>query len=146
MKLLMIYTERFAYKTSVKTLEFEPEISEESSLDNALVGFIHVEQKDGENISYVETKMVKNLKWAARKNNTRKIVLHSFAHLSETKASTEITKQLLDNSEKRLQRADYEVYKTPFGYYLDLDLRAPGNPFSRLFKEIKVPMNDKKGE
>ena len=136
MRLLMIYTERFAYTTSVKTIESEPDISEESAIDNALLGFIHVEEKDGGNLPYVETKMVKNLKWAARKNSTRKIVLHSFAHLSETKASPEITKQLLDNSEKRLQSADYEVYKTPLGYFLDLDLRAPGNSFARLFKEI----------
>ena len=136
MRLLMIYAERFAYKTSVKTLESEPVISEQNAIDNVLAGFIHVEEKDGGNLPYVETKMVKNLKWAARKNNTKKIILHSFAHLSETKASPEITKQLLDNSEKRLQSADYEVYKTPFGYLLDLDLRAPGSSFARLFKEI----------
>ena len=136
MKLLMIYTERFAYKTSVKALDSEPEISEESAVDQALVGFIHVEEKDAANLPYVETKLVKNLKWAARKNKTRKIVLHSFAHLSESKASPEITKQLLDSSERRLQGAGYEVYKTPLGYFLDLDLRAPGNSFARLFTEI----------
>ena len=136
MKLLMIYAERFAYKTSVKAVESAPEITEEKIIENALVGFIHIEEKDEENISNVETKMIKNLKWAARKNNTNKILLHSFAHLSETKASPEITKQLLDNSEKRLQKANYEVYQTPFGYFLDLDLKAPGSSFARLFKVI----------
>jgi hypothetical protein len=136
MKLLMIYAERFAYKTSVKAVESASEITEEKIIENALVGFIHIEEKDEENISNVETKMIKNLKWAARKNNTNKILLHSFAHLSETKASPEITKQLLDNSEKRLQKANYEVYQTPFGYFLDLDLKAPGSSFARLFKEI----------
>jgi len=136
MKLLMIYAERFAYRTSVKAVESAPEVSEEKAIENALVGFIHAEEKDEESISYVETKMIKNLKWAARKNDTKKIVLHSFAHLSETKASPEITKQLLDNSEKRLQNADYQVYQTPFGYFLDLDLKAPGSSFARLFKKI----------
>lgn len=136
MRLLMIYAERFAYRTSVKAVESAPEVTEEKVIENVLVGFIHAEEKDEENISYVETKMIKNLKWAARKNNTKKIVLHSFAHLSETKASPEITKQLLDNLEKRLQKADYEVYQTPFGYFLDLDLKAPGNSFARLFKEV----------
>ena len=80
--------------------------------------------------------MIKNLKWAARKNNTKKIVLHSFTHLSESKTSSEITKQLLDNSEQRLKKADYEVHQTPFGYFLDLDVKAPGNPLARLFKDI----------
>ena len=78
--------------------------------------------------------MIKNLKWAARKNETKKIVLHSFTHLSESKASSEMTKQLLDNSEKRLKEAKYEVYQTPFGYFLDLDVKTPGNPLARLFK------------
>jgi len=132
----MIYAERFAYRTSVKAVESAPEVTEEKVIENVLVGFIHAEEKDEDNISYVETKMIKNLKWAARKNDTKKIVLHSFAHLSGTKASPEITKQLLDNSEKRLQEADYEVYQTPFGYFLDLDLKAPGNSFARLFKEV----------
>jgi len=136
MRLLMIYAERFAYRTSVKAVESAPEVTEEKVIENVLVGFIHAEEKDEDNISYVETKMIKNLKWAARKNDTKKIVLHSFAHLSGTKASPEITKQLLDNSEKRLQEADYEVYQTPFGYFLDLDLKAPGNSFARLFKEV----------
>ena len=136
MRLLMIYADRFAYRTSVKAVESAPEVTEEKVIENVLIGFIHSEEKDEENISYVETKMIKNLKWAARKNNTKKIMLHSFAHLSETKASPEITKKLLDNSEKRLQKADYEVYQTPFGYFLDLDLKAPGNSFARLFKEV----------
>ncbi len=136
MRLLMIYAEIFAYRTSVKAVESAPEVTEEKVIENVLVGFIHAEEKDEDNTSYVETKMIKNLKWAARKNNTKKILLHSFAHLSETKASPEITKQLLDNSEKRLQNADYQVYQTPFGYFLDLDLKAPGSSFARLFKEV----------
>ena len=136
MRLLMIYADRFAYKTSVKAVESAPDVDEEKVIENALIGFIHAEEKDEDNISYAGTKLVKNLKWAARKNGTQKIVLHSFAHLSGSKASSETTKQLLDNSEQRLKNADYEVFQTPFGYYLDLDMKAPGNSFARLFKEV----------
>jgi len=132
----MIYADKFAYKTSLKSLESASETTEQNIIENAVVGFIHVEEKDEANFSNVETKLVKNLKWAARKNNTEKIVLHSFTHLSESKASSEITKQLLDNSEQRLKKSKYEVYQTPFGYFLDLDVVAPGNPLARLFKDI----------
>jgi len=135
-KLLIIYANKFAYKTSLKSLESASETTEQNIIENAVVGFIHVEEKDEVNLSNVETKLIKNLKWAARKNNTERIVLHSFTHLSQSKASSEITKQLLDNSEKRLKKSDYEVYQTPFGYFLDLDLKAPGNPLARLFKDI----------
>ena len=136
MKLLMIYADKFAYKTSLKSLESVSETTEQNIIEDAVVGFIHVEKKDEANFHNVETKLVKNLKWAARKNNTEKIVLHSFTHLSESKASSEITKQLLDNSEQRLKKSKYEVYQTPFGYFLDLDVVAPGNPLARLFKDI----------
>ena len=136
MRLLMIYAEKFAYKTSLKSLESVSETIEQNMIENAVVGFIHVEEKDEANLSNVETKLIKNLKWAARKNNTERIVLHSFTHLSDSKASSEITKQLLDNSEQRLKKSNYEVSQTPFGYFLDLDVKAPGNPLARLFKDI----------
>lgn len=136
MKLLMIYTDRFAYKTSVKAVEELPDINEEREIKDILVGFIQVEQKDEENLSAVETKMIKNLKWAARKNDTRKILLHSFAHLSASKASLESTKQIFDSAEQRLSKAEYEVSQTPFGYFLDLDIQAPGKSLARIFIDI----------
>jgi hypothetical protein len=136
MKLLIIYADKFGYKTSSKGLENAETIEEESLFTNSLVGFIHLEEKDEENLSAVETKMIKQLKWAARKNETTKIILHSFAHLSESKGSPELTKQLFNSAEERLKGSGYEVFQTPFGYFLDLDVQAPGHSFARLFKEI----------
>ena len=136
MKLLMIYADTFGYKTSVKTLESAHTIDEEKVIKNALLGFIHVELKDEENLSAIETKLIKNVKWAARKNEINTVVLHSFAHLAESKADPEVTKQLLDNAESRLINAGYITHQTPFGYFLDLDIKAPGHSFSRLFKEL----------
>ncbi len=138
MKLLMIYCTNFAYRTSMKTLDDIPDLDESKSYENAVAGFIQIEQNDEKNPGYIETKLVKNLKWAAGKNSTNKIILHSFAHLSGSKANPEITKNIFDNAEKRLTKSDYEVYQTPFGYFLDLDLQAPGTPLARLFKEIQV--------
>jgi len=91
MKLLMIYADRFAYKTSKKTLEIVEEYEEEKQIEDVLVGFIQVEKEDVEKIDKIETKLIKNLKWAAKKNSTNNIILHSFAHLSLSKAEPEIT-------------------------------------------------------
>jgi threonyl-tRNA synthetase editing subunit len=87
MKLLIIHADKFGFKTSKKGLENTETINEESVYTKSLVGFIHIEEKDEENLSSVETKMIKQLKWAARKNETEKIILHSFAHLSESKVN-----------------------------------------------------------
>ena len=61
MKLLMIYTDTFRYKTSVKTLESASPSDEENTIENALLGFIHVERKDEENLSSIETKLIKKV-------------------------------------------------------------------------------------
>jgi spermidine synthase len=82
----------------------------------------------------VEDKLLKNLKWAAKKNDTDKIILHSFAHLAETKAEPHFTKALFDKVESRLKNTDYITAQTPFGYFLDLDLQAPGVSQARIFK------------
>ncbi len=136
MKLLMIYCDTFAYSTSIKTLESVEEYHESKSFTDALVGFIQVEQKDEDTISGVETKLVKNLKWAAKKNSTKRIVLHSFAHLSTSKADETITLELFNRAEERLNKTGYETSQTPFGYFLDLSVQAPGKSLARVFKEF----------
>ncbi len=136
MKLLMIYSNTFAYSTRTKNLEAVDEYTESRQIENVLIGFIQVEQKDEDDISKIETKMIKNLKWAAKKNGTSRIVLHSFAHLSLSKADETITKELFDRAEKRLIQSDYETSQTPFGYFLDLNIQAPGKSLARVFKEF----------
>jgi hypothetical protein len=136
MKLLMIYTNKFGYKPAVKNLDFVKNISEENSFENCLVAFIQAEEKDEEDINSIEKKLVKNLKWAAKKNETNLVVLHSFAHLSESKASPEFTKELFEKAEARLKNANYETAQTPFGYFLDLKVDAPGYSLARIFKSL----------
>ncbi len=132
----MMYTTHFGYKTSIKTIDSIPDLDEERVIEDVLVGFIQVEKEDEEIASAVETKLLKNLKWAARKNGTKNILLHSFAHLSESKASLEITKAMFDSAEDRLKKSDYNVSQTPFGYFLDLDIKAPGKSLARIFVNI----------
>ncbi len=136
MKLLMIYCEKFSYQPVNKTLEDFPEITQGDSFEEALVAFIQTEAADQENAKAVETKLVKNLKWGAKKNNTKKVVLHSFAHLSESKADPHFTKELFDLVEERMQKVDYFCRQTPFGYFLDIDVKAPGISQARIFKSF----------
>jgi hypothetical protein len=133
MKLLMLYADRFAYHPAHKTLDQEPDCHDPGEVTTSVVGLIHAEAADEDNAAGVEKKLVKNLKWGARKNETRRIVLHPFSHLAETKASAEFTRALLQRTEERLSGAGYEVLQTPFGYFLDLDLQAPGRSTARIF-------------
>lgn len=132
----MIFANQFEYKTSINTLIEHKIEEEEKKYTNCLVAFIHAEEKDQEDSKGVEKKIVKNIKWAAKKNETKNILLHSFAHLSESKASPDFTKELFDKVEARMKNADYETNQTPFGYFLDLNVSAPGSSTTRLFKSF----------
>jgi len=80
MKLLMIYCTKFGYNPTIRTLEEFPEVKQGEEFENVLVAFIHAEAQDEENAKGVETKLLKNIKWAAKKNDSKRIILHSFAH------------------------------------------------------------------
>lgn len=138
MKLLMIHCDSFGYKTSVKTIDDAPDIDEQKAIENALVGFIQIEAEDEKDMAYIETKLIKNLKWAARKNDSNRIVLHYFAHLSDSKAAPETTRDLFNRCEERLKNSEYEVFQTPYGYFMDLDIQAPGRSLARIFKDIQL--------
>jgi spermidine synthase len=136
MKLLMIHTTRFAYSPNLKSLEEAEVVNEDAEYLNALVGFIHVEEKDMENAKHIENNLVKNLKWGARKNNADTIVVHSFAHLSESKADPEFSKEFLEKVKQRLVNAGWHAVQTPWGYFLNLELNAPGESLARVFKSF----------
>jgi hypothetical protein len=136
MKVLMIYCKTFGYNPTVKTLEMANENEASGSYENVQTAFIQVEAEDVEREAQVSKKLLKNLKWVCGKNNTKKVILHSFAHLSESKADPEFTKRIFDSVQQRLEKVDYEVNQTPFGYFLDLQVDAPGFSLARVFKSF----------
>lgn len=136
MKVLFIYCNTFSYVPSIKTLDFVEVMNEERHYEKVQTAFIHVEESDVENEGKVFKKLLKNLKWVTKKNATNKIILHSFAHLSESKAPPEFTKELFNKLQERLTGSGFEVEQTPFGYFLDLKVDAPGFSLARVFKDL----------
>ncbi len=134
MKVLVFYVNSFAYEAKVKNVETANEPGDGQEIKEAILAFIQVEEQDEErDLKSREKKLVNHLKWTARKNNTERIILHSFAHLSESKASFEYTVNLFNASEMRLKNGGYEVFQTPFGYFLDLKIDAPGSSLARIW-------------
>jgi hypothetical protein len=132
-----MFVRQFSYAPAIKNLENAMEITEAQSFENAILAFIQVEQADEENnLKSREKKLVNHLKWVARKNTTQSVILHSFAHLSDSKASPEFTKALFDEAEKRLKNAGYTTAQTPFGYFLDLNIKAPGFSLARIWASL----------
>ena len=136
MKLLLIYCKKFGFQPTTKTVEDASSNVSAAEYKNIQTAFIQVEEQDIENEKAVEKKLVKNLKWICGKNESKEIVLHSFAHLSDSKADPGFTKAFFNKVEERMTNAGYTVHQTPFGYFLDLLVEAPGFSLARVFKNI----------
>ena len=136
MKLLMFYVNEWWYKTATKSLPDVPDDNKEEAIEKAVVIFFHVEAEDEGKRESVIQKFVKNSKWIAGKFNTKKVVLHSFNHLSSSKSSPGFAKVLLDDVIERLQRTGYEIMLTPFGYFNEFKMHVAGDSLAKVFKEF----------
>jgi hypothetical protein len=136
MKLLMFYTREWWYKTASKTIITAPDREIEESMQDAVTVFFHCEAGDEERFGSVAEKFAKNVKWLAGKFGARNVVLHSFNHLSSSKASPDFARQLLDEVIVRLERAGYTVMHTPFGYFNEFRMHVAGDSLAKVFKEF----------
>ncbi|MEJ2474285.1 MAG: threonyl-tRNA synthetase editing domain-containing protein [Desulfobacterales bacterium] len=73
---------------------------------NVVVAFVQVEPGDPEPNSSAETKLVQE------------------------------AKLLMENAAKRLTAAGYTVTQTPYGYFNDLLIEAPGHALARIYKQF----------
>ena len=133
MRVLFWYCDCFDWTPALKTLEDAPTAGPAENR-NCVVAFVHIEPNDLEGGNSAETKLVKNAKWLARKWEIKNIVLHSFTHLGEEKAEPDPARALLERARERLEGAGYHTVQTPYGYFLDLSIEAPGHPLARVYK------------
>ena len=136
MKLLLFYAHSFFYKTASSGLPDLPDLEQEERLKGTAVVFFHVEAEDQEKRSKVIQRFVKNTKWLCGKFNTNNVVLHSFNHLSLSKAPPDFSKEVLDEAIHRLERTGYRVLTTPFGYFNEFDIHVAGDSLAKVYKEF----------
>jgi len=136
MKLLLFYAHRWWFKTASKSLPSVPDIDMEGSLDNTVVAFFHAEAEDEAKGNGVLDKFVKNIKWLSGKFGTKKAVIHSFNHLSSSKASPEFAEHMIKQATEKLENAGYTVLCTPFGFFNEFSMHVGGESLAKVFKEF----------
>ncbi len=136
MKLLMFYAPSFWFKTFEKVLEDAPDQDVESTSENSVVIFYQAEEADIEKEKSIITKFVKNIKWLAGKFKTKNVVLHSFGHLSLSKAPPEFTEKLIIEVKNKLTASDFSVTETPFGYLNEWKIHVAGDSLGKVFKDL----------
>lgn len=136
MKILMFYSPEFWFKTYEKVLPDVPSRQADTSIKNAVVVFYHAEAADTERADSILKKFIKNIKWLAGKFSTSNVVLHSFNHLSTSKAPPDFTCGLIDNAKKRLAGSGLIITETPFGYLNEWKMHVAGESLAKVFKDI----------
>jgi hypothetical protein len=136
LKLLMFYAPSFWFKTFEKVLDGAPEQERDETFEKAVVVFYQVEAEDEARRGKVLTKAVKNIKWIAGKFASRTVVLHSFNHLSASKADPGFAEPFMEEVRQRLENSGFTVGGTPFGYLNEWKLHVAGESLAKVFKEI----------
>ncbi|MHA1616224.1 MAG: threonyl-tRNA synthetase editing domain-containing protein [Candidatus Njordarchaeales archaeon] len=137
MRILLLYTKKFRYRVGRKSFgNNESIIGKQWEAKDVPVAFIHVEEKDVKEAKKVVERAVRILSWYARKTESRRIVLHSFAHLSSSKASPEEAEAIISRIAEKLSHKNFDVHVTPFGYFLKLEIAIGDEPISRVFQEF----------
>lgn len=147
MRVLLIHTDHFEYQTKDKAIKNPEQITQdnkEATMDEALIAFCTIEKDDEKNPEEISKKASDSIKEVAELVKTKNIMIYPYAHLSSNLGSTAIAIPLLEDIEKELQDAGYNVKRSPFGYYKKFNMVCKGHPLSELSRNIVAEKKEKK--
>ena len=131
MKLLLIHADYMEYEVKKKTKLAEPFDGKGERVEEVLVAFTSVEKGDDEN---VVKKAAEAIREVAEKVSAERIMIYPYAHLSSNLADADTAVKLLKQLEAEL--SDFEVHRSPFGWYKAFRISCKGHPLSELSREI----------
>lgn len=126
----MFHVESFWYRPNESDSDDRTEIGE------SLHVWIHSEEEDENNRAGIVRKMIKNIRWLAKKIDCNTVTLHSFAHLDDSKAEPEFADSVIDEVTSKLRDRGYEVHIVPFGEFYEFDMHVKGPSLAKVFKRI----------
>ena len=136
MRILMLHVDRFistiTKKGRSKVIEDVNPDSKTTDVNEALLVLVSVEKNDESSPEIIVKKAVNEISEHARRLKVSRIVLHPFAHLFADLSKPE-TALKIKLSEIGLVQRDFEVTRTPFGWFNSLELKAKGHPFCLLY-------------
>jgi len=142
MKLLLIHSDYIEYEVRDKAIKQPEEITKKTDrFDEALTVFTAVEKVDEKNTSSSITQAVDEITKTASQLNVRRIMLYPYAHLSSDLAKPKKAQEILTEIEYELKQHDFEVKRSPFGWYKAFKISCKGHPLSELSREI-VPIGE----
>ncbi len=138
MRVLMWHVDKFKSTITEKGRSKVVERYEDPVVEaeNAMVVFAAVEKQDEEDPEVISIRATDSIDSQAELLKVKTIVLHPFAHLFADLANADVAVEVLDMIGDRLSERGYEVKRTPFGWFNELEIKAKGHPVSRVARRI----------
>jgi len=139
MKILSLHCDYIKFKPvkpAIKGIELPANENKAVEVKEPLVIMTAVEKSDEENKNILSDYIKNILDLKEKIGKVERIVLYPYAHLSASLSAPDFAKQLLIDAEKELKSKKIEVYRAPFGYYKEFELKCKGHPLSELSRKI----------
>jgi threonyl-tRNA synthetase len=142
MKLLLIHSDYIEYQVKEKAIKTPEETDLKTGrLEEALTVFTAVEKIDEKSSSQAIKQAVAEIVETADKLKVKNIMLYPYAHLSSSLASPKKAQEILIEIEYELKQKNFNVKRSPFGWYKSFKISCKGHPLSELSKEI-IPVGE----
>lgn len=142
MKLLLIHSDYIEYEVKDKAIKNPEEVRKKTGrLDEALTVFTAVEKIDEKASRQAVKDAVLEIIKTAEQLKVRNIMLYPYAHLSSNLASPKKAQEILVEIEYELRNENFNVKRSPFGWYKAFKISCKGHPLSELSREI-IPVGE----
>jgi threonyl-tRNA synthetase len=137
-KLLLLHSDHIEYEVTKKALRQAPELAAEARkgrMEDCLAAFITVESGDEADLDATARNAAKEIRSVAVQVGTKRVMLYPYAHLSEDLAKPSVGEKALPLIESYLL-VDYEVQRSPFGWYKGFSIKVKGHPLAELSRHV----------
>lgn len=142
MKIITLHCDYIRFKALKKALKNVEELDESEKkskeIKECLVVLSAVERNDEGFEEEISKKLVENIKGIAEQVKCKKIVLYPYVHLTSHPSAPLSATKVLYLASEFLKKEKFDVYRAPFGYYKEFELKCKGHPLSELSRKIYV--------
>ena len=137
MKLLLIHSDYIEYEVKDKAIK-QPEDTDKKKdrFEEALTVFTAVETIDEKSLGQAVKQAVDEITKTAEQLKVKNIMLYPYAHLSSNLARPKKAQEILIEIEYELNQKNFNVKRSPFGWYKAFRISCKGHPLSELSREI----------
>lgn len=135
MRLLLIHSDFIEYEAKKKAIASAEEITKSHArVEDCLVVFCSAEEGDTDEII---SPAIDNIKDVANQVKADRIVVYPFVHLSSKPSAPAQAFSIIKGIEAGL-KGEYDVSRSPFGWYKEFTIKCKGHPLAELSREIHL--------